>query len=111
VAYFAKNAVSHGLADGNTKVYEVGDRLDEADFSQADLDTLLANDAIEQHDGDEWSGDRPVGPLERQPAEASGTVDEVNLPEAQSEGDEEAKLPPADPNDDPDVNPDAKTEE
>jgi hypothetical protein len=81
MAFYAKNNISHGLADGTTVNYVVGDELDPGHFTDSELATLIANDAAEEHDGDTWSGDRPGGPLERQDPEASGTVSDVNLPE------------------------------
>jgi len=64
MAYFAKTPIQHGLDSGDVVTLQVGDELtEEHGFSQNDIDTLLASDSIEE--GDEYSGERPVGPMER----------------------------------------------
>lgn len=65
MTYYAKTQIQHGLDNGDVVTLQAGDEVtDEHGFSQADIDTLLASDSLEE--GDEYSGERPGGPLERQ---------------------------------------------
>lgn len=108
MAYYAKTRVQHGLDDGTVVTLEPGDEItEEHGFTQADIDQLLATDAIEEHDGSEWSGDRPVGPMERvtvaegvQGANLpSGAPETVELPEEEEETPEQENEEPVDEDD------------
>jgi len=97
MAYFAKTRVQYGYDDGTSVTLEPGDEITtEHGLKQSDLDTLLASDSIEEHDGGEWSGERPVGPLEQTAKDpsAAGTVDDVNLPEEPAADESEVEETP-----------------
>jgi len=64
MAYFAKTQIQHGLDDGTAVTIQPGDEITaEHGLSDNDIATLLASDSIEE--SDEFSGEAPVGPLQR----------------------------------------------
>jgi len=64
MAYFAKTQIQHGLDDGTAVTIQPGDEITaEHGLNDNDIATLLASDSIEE--SDEFSGETPVGPLQR----------------------------------------------
>jgi hypothetical protein len=67
--YFAKTKISYGHGDGTSTEFQPGDEIvmegdEHSGLSQSELDQLLAQGSVEETDQEEWSGERPGGPLD-----------------------------------------------